>query len=495
LGVAGLDASAKVPLAQIPNISVANGNISDIQVSAPAVTQVLTYDGTKWTNSTVPSGGANLAYTPITVGVGDGTSAPQTVTLRGPVGAGADVTPGDLIIQAPAGTGGSGSGKIRFQTAAKPLFKPTPLYTAGISPSSSVAISSLSTTVFVPSGISNCMMLAILTTSASATVNTFTFGGTAITILGTSSNATIGTYSIGYVQNVSAGTTKTLSATVSASSMLDLNFILLENVYAVGGFVSQTITNATSASLTVNNVLSNDLVLDFSFYRNAVSSILNETPTPQVPILSLNNVFGGSPYKTWSISGTYVPDDGQTTVTMNQTYASSITAFYCAFYIQRARPVASSTAATFTDVLVLDNNGVFSLPANESLFTIETTDMTSTYVKVLTTTSPRIQKFTSTGTLTTPEVRLIILPDAETLSVGDQFFISSSMTDRTLQVLPRMSSPAIYPASSFSQGANNLRLLTGNTYHYKRSFATGAVILQSSNKYGGIWNGIINSLI
>ena len=491
-GVASLDSGAKVPLAQIPNISVAGGQISDIQVVTPTAAQVLSYDGTKWTNTTASGGSANLAQNEIVIGVGEGTTNPQTVTLRGPTGTGTDVVPGDFIIQAPAGTGAMGSGKIQIQTATKPSTKPTILYSAGRSPSSGVAISSLSTSVIVPAGVTNCTVLAILTTSASATVNTFTFGGTAITILGSSSNASIGTYSIGYVQNVSAGTTTTLSATVSTSSMIDLNYILVEKAFTIGGFISQTITSGTTASIAVNGVLDNDLVLDFTFYKNTSNAILNVVPSPQVPILNLSDTFGGTPYKIWSVSGTYVPD-GQTTVTMNQTYSAATTAFYCAFYIQRDRQ-SSSAAVTFTDALILDN-GRFTVPSIENNFTKEVTDMTSTYVKVLTASSPRMQNITSTGTLTTPEARLLILPDAETLTAGHQIYVTTAMTDRTLHILPRMSSPEVLSISSFNSGTNNQFLLTGTTYIYRRTFtSTGIITLQSPNKYGGIWR-LSNSYI
>lgn len=87
-GVASLDQNQKLPAAQLPDISLANGSVSDVQITSASTNQVLSFDGEKWVNAAASSGGgsANLEQNVVTVGVGNGTAAPQSVVLQGPQG-------------------------------------------------------------------------------------------------------------------------------------------------------------------------------------------------------------------------------------------------------------------------------------------------------------------------------------------------------------------------------------------------------------------------
>lgn len=115
-GVAGLDATGKLQSSQLPPLGISS--LSDVVISSPVNNHVLTYDSasSKWANAAA-SGGGNINQTEIVVGVGESTSSPQTVTVRGPVGTGSSVEPGNLILQPPLGTGSYGSGNIVFQSS------------------------------------------------------------------------------------------------------------------------------------------------------------------------------------------------------------------------------------------------------------------------------------------------------------------------------------------------------------------------------------------
>lgn len=83
-GYASLDASTKVPLAQLQEV-LGLTDLSDVTITAPSTGQVLKYNGTSWVNDTDATGGgagANTSYTPGSVTVATGNFALQAKRLQ-----------------------------------------------------------------------------------------------------------------------------------------------------------------------------------------------------------------------------------------------------------------------------------------------------------------------------------------------------------------------------------------------------------------------------
>ena len=467
-GVASLDSGAKVPLAQIPNISVAGGQISDIQVVTPTAAQVLSYDGTKWTNTTA-SGGGNLAQTPVVVGVGEGTTNPQTVTIRGPAGTGTNVVPGDMIIQAPAGTGAWGSGKIRLQTAAKPMINLLYFHNG-------ITVAALTNTLEIclpPIGtFSNLSLLIAVMNSPNATVSSITIPGiSGITTLSSNTNATLGaSVTIAYVQNVTTTGSKIVSVTKSVSSISSISVIVIDSGDVPTAPVTQAFTSATSSSASVSGAIEDDLVFDFIMYgKNTSATPIGSVPTNQKMIgnSATYSVSGPSPYSYYSMSLAPAPSSGS--LTMSRSYSAAVSGTHFAFTVPCLRPASTSTP-TFQDVLVIDGNGIMkTLPLPNLL--PETRSLDAFAPQFLTPTSSRYQTFTASFS-NGSNWRTVYLPRADQLQIGTTFYIKVTNVYCNVYICPVNTELSSTSTSSSLVGLAPASIIGNTTTSHNRLILT-----------------------
>jgi hypothetical protein len=233
-GVAGLDASSKIAASQLPTIALSS--LSDVTVSAPTNSQVLTYNGTAWTNAAAGGGSSSLAQNEIVIGVGETTTTPTTVMLRGPQGAGVSVAPGDVVVRAEGGTGSWGSGDIRFQSAAAQT--PYPVFTTYYSNSATTTASDY---LYIPPGFSNLLaVICVANRTNTITVSSVTLGAASFTAVNTATSAGVGRVSFYRLANPVTGTlTITFSAADTSASFL----VLFENASTADNGVSTTIVH------------------------------------------------------------------------------------------------------------------------------------------------------------------------------------------------------------------------------------------------------------
>jgi hypothetical protein len=425
-GVAGLDASSKISVSQLPALSLGGASLTDVQVSAPTDGQVLAYNTTssKWTNAAASGGGANLAQNEIVIGVGEATVAPTTVLLRGPQANGANVKPGDVIIRAEGGTGSWGSGTIRFQTAQAATVHPILHF------QTSTQSTSVSYEVLVPSGFSNVLALLIVSCQTStSTVTAMTLNGTNFTSLTTLANAAVGNITIAYLANPTSGS---CAVTLSLSSYVTSQLVFFENATIASDAVGQYLASGTLSSVNVPNVQEGDFVLDYNMFRNSSpNTYLYSIPSAQS--LYFTKSYGITPYNISTMS-TSAGVSG--TVNMRRTYTSNTNALLVACRIQMYRNTSSTTAATFSDAIVITGLGRQIMTQLVPTAFYESFEFTAVAgIKFLTPTSPRFQILKNT----TGSNKTIVLPRADMLPIGTTFFFdtSASTSGSNIFVIPR----------------------------------------------------------
>lgn len=417
-GVAGLDLSAKLFLSNLPNFS--SSILTDFLISSPLANQVLTYNGVKWVNADAGSGGGSLSQTPITLGLGDGTTNPQSVVMRGPRGVGTNVIPGDLTIQPPIGTGDLGSGSIKMQSYPS-VSTSVIMYTQ----SSKSASTSFTYELYFPEAGSFTNVSAIFTIqNFPAATPSLSIPGVTFTTLQTSlSNSTVGgSITIIYAQNTTATGTKTLTISNSVSSMTYFQICFLENAATPLLVTPVTFSSASSSSVTVTNVTNTDLIFDTVIYgKNTSTTALHEAPANFISLpfyMSTSNAGGSSPYSYLSTCYRY---GGTGTITMSRTYTTNVSGTHVAFIIKSQR-VSSSTQSNLLDSLTV-NNGTVRVGPTPTGYT-ETSTFDTFMMRALKPSSPRLQQVRST--LTTPTAnyfRALLLPRADYLPLGTVFYI------------------------------------------------------------------------
>lgn len=424
-GVASLDVSGKVPLAQIPSISVAGGQISDIQVSAPTANQVLTYDGTKWANAAAPSGGGtDLAQLEIVAGIGEATANPQQVVLRGPQAAGANIQANDVVLRAEGGTGAWGSGKIRFQTSAAATVYPIYVSQANTS------TASWSKYMYVPSsGFSNQLLLLCLhSTSTTDTISTMTMNSANFTTVSTSISATAGIIKYAYLLNPTSGT---VTVNYSAAATHVCQLILFENADLVTDGVSQSTASGTQLSASVPNVREGDMIIDYCLQRTSSYGVTTYS-YPNSQSFMMSRLYSTNCQATGTTA--ILNSVGTGTITMTRTFATAVPALLSAVRVQMFR-ASSSTVASFSDSLVVSNCGRLQYPLASPSDHYEFFDFGTTPLKFLTPTSPRFLIVRGTNN----NSRTIILPRADLLPIGTTFYINASIntSGNDFYIVPR----------------------------------------------------------
>lgn len=446
-GVAGLDASSKISSNQLPALGLST-SLNDVQISSAANAQVLTYDNAsgKWKNATSSGGSANLTQNEIVIGVGESTTSPQTVTLRGPQATGTNVQAGDIVIRAEGGTGSCGSGKIRFQTSAAATPYPIAHYKF------STTTASATSTIYIPTGFSNVLaLLCVHSQTTSDAVTTMSLGGSALTSAFSTTSAAVGFIKFAYLINPTAGTLATITVNFSAAGTYNCNLLLFENAISVSDGVSQTIANGTLSTVTVPNMIEGDMAVDCSAQRNTnIGSSTYTIPSTQSLISGIYYGPGAtSTVFTWTTSTNVV--GGATT--MSRGYTTSVPALMAAVRVQMYR-TASSTSPTFTDSLIITNTGRIYYPLSLPTFAYETFQYGSTSTRYLTPTSPRVQILKNT----TGTNKTIVLPRADLLPLGTTFVIDGSSGTDSIYISPRYGG---YGNAVYSSGFNSTSY--GNT--------------------------------
>lgn len=444
-GVASLDASTKLPLAQLPAFSLASGKISDVQIATPSSSQVLTFDGTNWVNAAA-GGGSNLTSNEIVVGVGE-SSSPQTCLIRGPQAAGSSIKPGDLILRSEGGTGSWGSGNIRFQTSLPATVYP--LYHANTQIASTTSTSYY--TIIPSSGFQNMLLLlCIQAQNTSDTVTAMTFGAANFTAI-SSVASTTGFIKFAYLANPAAS--NTISITYSASTTGSLHVLLLENAATVTVGGSQTTASGTLLTTTVANVKDGDMVIDCCVQKNSAASGISYSHLPTQSFVKAY-FYGTNNMATLTTSATV----SSGSVTMQRSSTTSVPAILLAVCVQMFRS-ASSTAATFSDSIVITNTGRISYPLSMPSSHYEFTNMATILIKWLTPTSPRYQTLKNQS----GNARVLILPRADLLPIGTTFFIEGTNSTSPVYTIPRYGGAGAGSASGFDAEQANALLNLGSS--------------------------------
>jgi hypothetical protein len=431
-GVAGLDASSKIAASQLPALSLGS-SLSDVLVSTPADGQVLAYNTTssKWINAAASGGGsANLAQTEIVVGVGDATTNPQTVTLRGPAGAGSNVAPGDLIIRAPAGTGPMGSGRVRFQTSSTPNIGAV----ASSYKSTTTASASATADVFLPPTTfsSNVSIVVCIVTTSAATVSSATISTTALTSFYSNidtNNSTNVTYMYSPILSLTGA--QTLTVNFSASTISSILTTVFENANASGATVVSYAFGAAASgefSFSAKSCTAfarGDYILDLVLYGKNTTNNFDTIPATQFYV-HRKTLEAASPYTTLSWSFKYAQAAGLNNM-RRSSYSVSTTGTHYVMVVPSLRP-ASSTAETFQDSLIIDASGAQFLNNATTIFT-RTTLNASTLLHYVTPSMRNIEIVSTLGS--TSSYRTVTLPRADVLNIGTAIFVTGITSANT----------------------------------------------------------------
>lgn len=340
---------------------------------------------------------------------GDGTNAPQTVTIRGPQGSGANVQPGDLIIRAGGGTGSWGSGKIRFQNAQANT--PYPIYVTAVLAS---ATTSATRYVLIPNGFQNVLvMLCISTKTSTDTVTSMTLNGTNFTSAYQITSATSGFIKYAYLVNPTSGT---LTVTFGASTTGFVQIIVFENANLVADGSSQSTASGALVSASVSNISEGDLIFDNCIQINA---------SPQIETYSYSNmqslVESYTILTTGQITSTLTAPTTIGSATVSRSSVTNVPALLAAVRVQMYRNPSSTTSATFTDLLILNSTGKIYYPFSKPDTMFEFTDFSSTLIKFLTPSSARFQIVRNQSISFS---KTIVLPRADQLPIGTKFCIN-----------------------------------------------------------------------
>lgn len=486
-GVAGLDGTGKILVSKLPAINISS--LADVQISSASDAQVLSFNAgsQKWQNSTTTGGSGTLNQTEIVAGVGESTSNPQTVTLRGPTGSGINVRPGNLILQPPLGTGSYGSGNTVIQGSAEQNTVSMAYY---LSTSRSTVLSSATHELVFPplTGALKNTTLVLQIIARPATTMTPSIPGVPLTLL-YSTNAQGMTMAVYYSQNVTQTGAKTLTISNSPSAGTYVISNFLESANIPDTPTVSTFTNATSSSVVVSTApTESDLVYDMVLCGTNTSTAPIETmPNNQTPLLqySTNQAFSAtSPYSYLSISYSY----GTSGSTMARTYSAAVSGTHIAIRITSQRPPSSSVATT-TDVLTITNGTFISRPFPAQV-TETTADISGVYaIKIIKPNSARCQIINSTEN-TTSFYRLVILPRADCLPLGTTFFFMTNSNTKTSiciapyssQVLSLSASNNLYYNSSIP-GINPFYIINDSNAAYSRLAAT---LINNANPKG-LW--------
>lgn len=494
-GVAGLNASGKIDTTRLPSLSL-QSSLVDVSLGSLVNNQVLTYDSAlgKWQNATASGGSSSLAQNEIVIGTGEASGSVPAVLLRGPQATGSNVRAGDVILRSEGGTGSMGSGKIRFQTAAPLQMPPIPIYVAKCTnggTTQSLSSFTLSNAIFIPAGFSSMTAILVVMCNSNTSVSGATLAGVSFTQLYTSGTTTNGSITALYLNNpANGGTRQTLVINLATASILWACLMFFENAATLSGSTGQNYAAATSSSVTVTGLQEGDFVVDFAMFR--ASSIPQSYTTSSYQNYLCDDQSSTynstTPYGFYNLSGYYVPS-GQSSVNMTRSIGSSLPIIHGAFYIRRSQP-ASSAVPVFTDTLTLDEFGALRYGPARPLSFSETTDMSTTLFKYLTSTSPRYQFITSNTA--NNDTRFVVLPRAETLLPGTVFiFNCSGNSSRMISIMARSGKGGFMNYYINSAGS----LLTSQ-FGAISGVYNGTVLLQLlySDNYGGAWFTITSSV-
>lgn len=457
-GVAALDPGGKLPVSQLPTLSLASSSLADVHISTVSNNQVLTFNTATntWINQTPSSGSlSGLAVAEIPVGPGDATTTPQNVMIRGPQGSGSNVLAADLIIRASGGTGSNGSGKIKFQTASKQISSLLYSWFTYADASTSLSYNVL----FPPVGSTPYVSIVVLVISVpAATLSGLSISGGvgALTVLGTTA-VTGCSFTIAYAQNVTIGGVASLTGTKSVSSVTFLQCAVFDSADPPQTVTTQTFTSGTSSSCVVpSTVLSGDIVFDLALPSSSNSSLTTTIPDSQEA--NLNGIYSGAwgSAAPWLFpSSSWIVSNGNTSTLMTRTYSVATAGTHHTFVVP-TRKIVSSSAPVFTNAITLEQ-GTFRLNSIIPSARSETSSLLTNQIKILTPTSPRNQIITAVSA--SAITRVVILPRADFLPIGTVFNITldSASTNSTLYVVPNSVRISSSIAASTVSGISGLR--------------------------------------
>lgn len=499
-GVAPLDSTAKISVGSLPNLTLAN-SLTDVQITTPAQNQVLTYSGTKWQN-TSGGGAADLSQPTIPVGPGDASTAPGSVTLRGPNGVGTDVAAGDLKIQAPLGTGTIGSGDIILTAAMPSVSIPNIIFltlkSASSSTTNSFTIPIPATNISSP----NMLVLLVWASTTSTTISSWSVGGTNVTSFGTAfSSAALGTMYIGYINNPPTGSSS-VSVTLSAAVNNTVLCIFAENTTTLAGLTATSnLTTNTSISTQVPSagLTYGDLVIDMCQFAHTTTSTVDAPNSQAFLDVHRDTITTTTNRPSFSMTCRYV-DNSASAFTMSRTYASASSCAHNLFIIKRYKQ-GTSAAPSVTSRMIVNGMGMINFPSRVN-FDPLTLNMDTFTLYVMNATSPIY--YDISATLAINSDKYIILPPAHELVVGTTYIFQlqstlPSFSSYHLFILPRISPYFTIDANLLTSGSGSTRKTRSSTAGVtpiaRRSsiamndnnYSRITLRLLDANYYGGVW--------
>lgn len=432
LGVAGLDSAGQLPPSLLPPLGL--NNLGDVDVTAPTDQQVLAYSSStsKWINTNASSGGGGVSGNTLTLGI----DSTQDASILGAQGTGTDVTAGDLVLQAPGGTGPMGSGGIRFNVGAPSA--PVSGITANIFSAANSTTLNPTNFVYLPpvsAYASISLYLFICATNTTATLTGVSVGGTLLGTVTTTRNLTVGvTVFTLWAPNVSLARESNLSiaGTFSVATSYIGGFLFVDSAHSTNRiFLAEPFSSATTSSVSVN-ADSLDFLFEMGMYGRTTSVTTLDTPTPSIyrktsflsgnGSLSSASLSGASPYAYFYAASSYALTDG--TQTFTRTYSQAVSGTHIAVVFKPERPSGSSPT-NFRAGMYLSPYGILqstlALPTTSTTFIVALNSLAN-LVTYLTPSSSRIISIDMPSNQTSTLTRVIVLPRADLLPVGTSFF-------------------------------------------------------------------------